>query len=310
MVAFTTLAAVAALAFAADAHVSPWHPSMFGFDFPNQSAYPNTNGGAAPQYNNNRPVTPIRLSMNKGQDFWISNGLRDYPPAPGQFLDIRSGGGTHIEVSCNRGYTSYRHPASQGDLPKYACTQPYSMHTVNWFDQEPDASKLGGTAIAIAYKSDAKTVTGDDFTVISVNYRSVWERDATYQFPAGMPECPPEGCLCTWNWLHTAGNTRNPPAPAGQAQGEGYGFEIFNNLFRCKVSNAINNNNKVGAGQNPVDCSKDRSKCVTGPKKPIIAWQANGNTVNFNNAQDYGFPTYNMRFGFANGAQNDAIVPK
>lgn len=309
MVAFTTLAAAAVLAIAADAHVSPWHPSLFGFDFPNQSQYPYKNGGTA-AYGNNRPVTPVRLSMNKGEDFWLSNGLRDYPPAPGQFFEVKSGGSTTVELSCNRGYTSYRHPGSTGALPKYACTQPYSMHTVNWFDKDPDISKLGGSAIAIAYKSDPKTVKSSDFTVVSVNYRSAWERVAYYAFPAGMPECPPEGCLCTWNWLHTSNNLRNPPAPAGEAQSEGYGFEIFNNLLRCKVTGSINNSKKVGAGQNPVDCSKDSSKCVKGPKKPIITWMANGNTVNFNNDMSYGFPTYNQRFGFSDGAQNDAIVPK
>ncbi|BEI80878.1 hypothetical protein CcaverHIS002_0200380 [Cutaneotrichosporon cavernicola] len=310
MVAFTTLAAATVLAMAADAHISGWHPSMFGFDYPNQSNYPYKTAGPAPNYNNNRPVTPIRLSAKPSENFWVSNGLRDYPPAPGQFLDLPTGGATRFEVSCNRAYTSFRHPGMTNPLPPYACTDEYPLHTVNWFNKQPDISKLGGAALAIAYTSDAKNVKGSDFTVVSVQYRAVWERVITFNIPSGMPECPPEGCLCTWNWLHTALNTRNPPAPAGQPQGEGYGFEIFNTLFRCKVSGGVNNNNKVGAGQNPVECSKDSSQCVKGPKKPIITWMASGNTVNMNNDERYGYPVYNKGYGFANGAQQDAVVPK
>ncbi|GMK56416.1 hypothetical protein CspeluHIS016_0302560 [Cutaneotrichosporon spelunceum] len=310
MVAFTALAAATILAIAADAHVSPWHPSMFGFDYPNQSNYPYKTPGPSPNYNNNRPVTPIRLEAHKGEDFWLGNGLRDYPPAPGQFLELKAGGNTFLEVSCNRAWTSYRHPGLTERLPWHACTEEYPLHTVNWFNKEPDNSKLGGVALAIAYTSDEKNVKSSDFTVVSVQYRAVWERVVTFPMPSGMPECPPEGCLCTWNWMHTALNTRNPPPPPGKPDGEGYGFEIFNNLMRCKVVGATNNNNKVGAGQNPVECSKDSSKCVKGPKKPIITWMTSGNTVNMDNNVNYGWPVYNRGYGFSNGAQQEAIVPK
>lgn len=310
MVAFTALAAAAILAIGTEAHVSIWHPAMFGFDYPNQSAYPYNNGGAAPSWNNNRPVTPIRLSDAQREETWIGNGLRDYPPAPGQFVDLPSGSNARLDLACNRALSKYRDPRITKPLPKYACDTPYPLHTVNWFDTNPDLSKLGGTALAITYKSDPRSLRGSDFTVISVQYRSVWERDTLYPIPSGMPECPPEGCLCTWNWLHTANNKRNPPAPGSDPQGEGYGFEFYNNLFRCKVSRNINNNNKVAPGVPPVECSKDRSKCVTGAKQPIYIWAASGNNVNPTNQLNYGFPTYSMNYGFPNGPQNSAVVPK
>lgn len=41
-----------------------------------------------------------------------------------------------------------------------------------------------------------------DFTVITVNYTSVWTREVVYQIPEGMPKCGDGGCLCTWNWIH------------------------------------------------------------------------------------------------------------
>jgi hypothetical protein len=77
-----------------------------------------------------------------------------------------------------------------------------------------DYSKFGGTALAIAYTSDVASLQPNDMTVISVNEFSVWERVISYDIPAGLPPCPPGGCLCTWNWIHQS-----------SAQ-EGYGNEI------------------------------------------------------------------------------------
>lgn len=76
------------------------------------------------------------------------------------------------------------------------------LHVENTFGQPVDESKFGGTAIAIAYTSDVASLQPNDMTVISVNYRSVWEREIGYDIPAGLPPCPEGGCLCTWNWIH------------------------------------------------------------------------------------------------------------
>lgn len=51
-------------------------------------------------------------------------------------------------------------------------------------------------------------------TIISVNYTSPWYRLTDYAIPADLPECPDDGCICTWNWVHLAGH------------GEGDGEEI------------------------------------------------------------------------------------
>jgi len=85
---------------------------------------------------------------------------------------------------------------------------------MNVFNQTADPQWFGGTALAIAYTSDASSVAPYDFTVISVNYNSVWERSIDYDIPAGLPACPSGGCLCSWNWIHQANH------------GEGYPYEI------------------------------------------------------------------------------------
>lgn len=76
------------------------------------------------------------------------------------------------------------------------------LHVMNTYGQPVDNSKFGGTALAIAYTSDVAFLQPNDMTIISVNYNSVWEREIVYDIPAGLPPCPPGGCLCTWNWIH------------------------------------------------------------------------------------------------------------
>lgn len=91
------------------------------------------------------------------------------------------------------------------------------LHNVNPINTPYDKlnmSLFGGTALAIAYTSDEKTVKPADFAIISVNYTSPWYREVDYDIPATLPPCPDDGCLCTWNWMHRHKN------------GEGYGSEF------------------------------------------------------------------------------------
>lgn len=92
-----------------------------------------------------------------------------------------------------------------------------ALHVVNnTFEstQPVNASALGGSALAIAYTSNYTSLTPNDMTIISVNYTSPWYRLTNYAIPSNLPECPEGGCICTWNWVHLAGN------------GEGDGEEI------------------------------------------------------------------------------------
>jgi hypothetical protein len=62
-------------------------------------------------------------------------------------------------------------------------------------------------------------------TIISVNYTSPWYRLTDYAIPANLPECPEGGCICTWNWVHLAGNGEGDgeeivrPSPKRQREG-------------------------------------------------------------------------------------------
>ena len=155
-------------------------------------------------------------------------------------MELPSGGVYTGDISCNRAFTKMGNPRRGVPLPLYACdvSLPLALqhllsiihhvssrtvadrqnegvlHTKNRFGQPTNLKLFGGTAIAIAYTSDVYSVKPNDMTVISVNQASPWVREAQYPIPAGMPPCPPGGCICSWNWIHRAAN------------GEGYGAEI------------------------------------------------------------------------------------
>lgn len=186
-----------------------------------------------------------------------------------------------------------RDPRVSGPLPQFACDGEGALHTVNRFDKPVYNKWFGGTALAIAYTSDAANLQPNDLTVISVHHNSVWFREVSYDIPAGLPPCPPGGCLCTWNWIHRAGN------------GEGDGREIYNNLYRCTVTGKTDSTKKVQRGAIPVDCTGNPNACVKGPKTPMYLYQASGNNMPNLDVP----PNYNTDWGFANGAQNDIFSP-
>jgi hypothetical protein len=116
------------------------------------------------------------------------------------------------------------HPDKQDEVKnvKWACYDKPSgvataLHNMQNADDPIDDKYFGGTSLAIAYTSDVNALKPSDMTVISVHLHSPWLKDTPYHIPEGLPECPPEGCLCTWNWLHRA------------EYGEGYGDEMVSN---------------------------------------------------------------------------------
>lgn len=224
---------------------------------------------------------------------------------------------TAVDLNENRAFSRWRRPFGQTENAKYAGKGTGTLHTVNNFDKPIEMELFGGTALAIAYTSDAKAVRGADFTVISTNWASPWLALATYPLPKGMPPCPPGGCLCSWNWLHTAGNVR--PDAEGRPRGEGYATEIYNVLLRCQVTGATDAGNVIPRGAVPTPCDGDvaagggeLTNCTTGPKAPMYLWQADGNNMAVPTPAPRGWkaPSYNWRYGFSDGAQQDAVVRK
>lgn len=61
-------------------------------------------------------------------------------------------------------------------------------------------SELLGCGLAIAYKSNAKDVKPEDFTIFSVNTKCVKTLKTNFDIPAKMPACSGGKCICAWFW--------------------------------------------------------------------------------------------------------------
>jgi len=271
-----------------NAHVALWDKGMFGYN------YPDAAGSATQNYNTNDPVVPLRQDMNLAVSQWFGRGMLGLPPIAGDFMQLPAGGTYKGELACNRADSKLRDPRRTDAQPVHACGGEGALHVVNNLFNSTKALNttwFGGTALAIAYTSDVKAVKPSDMTVISVNTVSPWYRNTDYKIPAGLPACPSGGCLCTWNWIHQANH------------GEGYPYEIYNNMYRCKVTSP-GTGKVVGKPQPAKLCAGSSSTCVKGPKQPNYVWMASGN----NQASTEDPPTYNSRYGFVEGAQNDIFV--
>jgi hypothetical protein len=164
--------------------------------------------------------------------------MLNYPPLPGVFFELDSGGTVRAELAGNRAATTLRNPTFTGPyfslvdgqavdggvVGKHTAFNIHNGNTNPGATLPLNRTMFGGTAIAISYTSDEKTVQPTDFTVISINRMSPWTRLAAYDIPADMPPCPPAGCLCSWSWIHT------------RRFGEGNPNESYNTLFRCSES--------------------------------------------------------------------------
>ncbi|WWD18568.1 hypothetical protein CI109_103021 [Kwoniella shandongensis] len=267
--------------------IALWHEAMFGLNYPEQA------NSTTQNYNNNEPVNPLKEVSNFTIAQWFAHGLKGYPPLPGKFLELPSGGDFLGELQCNRQQTSLGDPGNPDpdQLRLYACDDtngpPGALHNMNPRGPNPDPSLFGGSCLAISYTSDVAALRPNDMTVISCNHTSPWWRVTKYQIPAGMPECGEEGCLCTWNWVHQA------------AHGEGYGNEIYNALYRCKVSGQTNNSNTVPVGVPPKLCE---SGCTPTAQAPIYLFQAEGNNMPKPTSNE-AIPIYQDKYGFRDGAQ-------
>ncbi|ORY31423.1 hypothetical protein BCR39DRAFT_92543 [Naematelia encephala] len=289
-----TRSALAGLVLAAfvRAHASVCHPSIYGLNWPNQVT------DAVQNWDNDQFVNPLRKSDNLTTDMWFAHGLKDFPPKDGDYLDIPSGGTLVTEICDNRALANSTRDPSTWDQPlQLYGADGMAMHQMNPLvpSPPPDPKWLGGTALAIAYTNDSANLKPSDMVVFTANYTSLFWHWQTYQIPDKMPPCP-GFCLCTFNWIHLGCN------------GEGYPPEIYNTLFRCNVTGNTDPSNVIplGSGKVPVLCDTDPDECVLTAKQPIYVWQADGNNMP-DPENDCDAPTYNARYGFADGRQ--AVFP-
>ncbi|CAK9782491.1 hypothetical protein CC85DRAFT_209427 [Cutaneotrichosporon oleaginosum] len=282
------------LACVADAHLTLWHPSLYGFNWPDLGDAPIQHGQLVD------PVNPARGMDNLTVSEWFGHNMRNCTPAADAFMELETGKTATFEIGCNRAFTKYRPPEwsyKAKPLLQYCCPEHGPLHTANEYGTpyaRLNVSRFGGTALAIAYESDPYKVKPEDMVVISVNHTSPWFRLVEYRIPPGLPPCPKDGCICTWNWIHTRMN------------GEGYGNEIYNNMYKCKITGKTN---KFAMLPQPVppeqDCAGAPEKCTPGAKQPMYMFQKDGNNLP-NPRHLTETPTYVSRF--ADGAQADAVV--
>ncbi|KAI0250269.1 hypothetical protein BJV78DRAFT_601752 [Lactifluus subvellereus] len=278
---FFTAAIVLAVASRVSAHVSLWHPSMFGF---NESTAPN------------RAQDPL---MNLPFNEWWMHGLLDKPPHPEDIMQLPVGRSVTTELSCDKDSTSYWTSGPGGDQrnfknPNSPCPGAKSSaayHTNGIND-------LGGCALGVAYESDPYKIKPEDFTIFSVNQTCVWYRFTDFQIPKMMPKCPNEKCICAWFWIHRA--------DSGSEQ-------MFFTPFQCNMQDATSTT-PLPPAQVARRCGLDpdfnrpanASNCTYGAKQPLYWYQLEGN----NQFEDtYHPPLYNDLFHFLDGAQDDIFDP-
>lgn len=192
----------------------------------------------------NRPQTPLQ-DMPFNQWWFVSayptcpssesvdqyarrkHGFLDYPPNPGDFVELPAGGSINAELSCDKGATMW-YNSSQGCVPRFPCCSLASKQTFrsgdagygsNWPCPGAPSSEfhttsqqdVKGCALAIADKTDGKDVQPDDFTIFSVNQSCVWYLNTEFQVPAQLPACSGENCVCAWFWIHSVSGWMHSP---------------------------------------------------------------------------------------------------
>ncbi|KAH8830708.1 hypothetical protein DL96DRAFT_1594033 [Flagelloscypha sp. PMI_526] len=245
----------------AKAHSAFWHPSMYGF---------NVTQGDFPY--DNRPVAPLKRFTF--QQWWFL----DHPPNEGDFFTLEAGGTANAEIACTKSATSFFASSEGGDIrnpnkPDDPCpgspTQTYHTNGLN---------DLGGCALAIAYKSDARDVQPEDFAVFSVNQTCVFSRNTQ------CLQCPPGGCVCAWFWVHRE---------------DSGGEENYMNGFKCNVTKSTSD---VPLAKSKVPRRYSPSNCTYGAKQPFYWFQLERNNM-FEG--DFSPPLYLDRYAFFDGAQDD-----
>lgn len=268
------------------AHQAFWHKAMYCLEGNSGSNNENSNDIISPLY-----------QLPKSQ-WWMHavNNCDKFPPPAGTFLELPAGGSFSGEIANNRAFTSLGFNGQYaGDWPDGTaapiipsngdCISSPLLHAHG----ESDAA---GTAFAISYVSDIGDVTPENLVVFTVAYNTPWRRQISYDVPAAMPACPSGGCICAWGWV---------PNHCGQPN-------MYMTPFKCKVTGATSTT-PVAPGKPPTWCEGNQGACTKGAKQMIYFNQADGNNVDVSSGYQADgsqkSPNYNMKMGFANGAQND-----
>lgn len=273
-------------------HIAAWHKGMYCLNGTSGRDNPSTNDAVNPLY------------MLKQSDWWMhhNNKCDQFPPAPGDFLELPANGAFTVELAVNRAFTTLsfngkytgtfgdgKDDPGLGDAPPGQdppCITEPNIHAQN-------QSMAAGSAFAISYQSDLSKVTPENLVVFSVLHNSPWERVVSYSVP-NLPACPPGGCICAWGWV---------PNGCGEPN-------MYMLPYRCKVVGKTGNA-AVYPGIPATWCEDNPSNCTKGPRQMIYWNQLEGNNIQVSGLDLSGHPrspAYNDKLGFANGAQTDIFM--
>ncbi|EAU86294.1 hypothetical protein CC1G_08018 [Coprinopsis cinerea okayama7 len=248
--------------------------------------------------NTNAAVEPMHDMTRAEWWFHAYNGCLDFPPPPGEFLELPANGKVKLELAVNRKFTTRANNPILGLFPhgedtltsisEEGCVVNPNIHTRS----EEEAT---GSVLAISYATSFERVKPENLVVFSVRHHTPWYREVEYDVP-NLPKCPPNGCFCAWGWL---------PDDCGQPT-------MSMQAFRCTVLNpptsaAVH----VGRARPPVWCEEDPSTCRQGAKQMIFWTQTEGNNVVVEGLDLEGRPkrpVYDGRMGFSDGAQHDIFL--
>lgn len=214
------------------------------------------------------------LSEKSFDQWWFHGNTAKSASAYKNPLSLPAGSSVTVELACEKSFSSYGKKTSSSS----PCPADFpSMHA-------SDDSKLLGCGLAIAYKSKFEDVKPEDFTVFSVNHKCVKDIKTSFEVPKGLPSCEGGNCICAWFW-----------------QGQNSANEMYMTGFTCNVEGGASGAS-LGAPKPPVYCPSG-SGCVEGPKQPLY-WANDNSNIKFDNKYEHK-PSYNDKWGFKDGAQND-----
>lgn len=260
----TILAALSSMASMASAHIAPWHESgLYEEKSGVKNQWEDTYDGSF------TPVIPLGAQNSikpPAGGFWFHGAdLNVKKDKNNKKAKLRAGGTVTFELACNRKHTNvnlqggvYTNGPNYGKEPeKDACPDGDEVWKSRHVSQNGKEVLLG-CGLAITTKGPASVgwdldkVKAEDLVVFSVKNDCVKKRDTTFAIPADMPECPPEGCICSWFW-----------------QGQESNDEMYMTGFLCEVEGGKKNGN-FGTPQPAKYCGDGKTACVAGPKQPLI----------------------------------------
>ncbi|KAJ8293325.1 hypothetical protein OF846_003351 [Rhodotorula toruloides] len=311
-----------ALAFfpAVYAHMSIWHPSMYGV-------------GPGFSYDGGNPVDPIGPGVAKQSDWWFRGpSYRALKPQNGSVMDLPAGGSVTIEITCHLVHSSYGTQTSDPNDPLSACPNGYGPHHAGDPAGPIVENLVSRCALGVADKDDDEKVGWDDIVIFSVTHRCVRQRLTTFkvhlpyplaalnvlttssQIPDRMPACSGSKCICGWSVRPLARllvrsslifqTRRFWLANNGTAN-------FYMTAFDCRFTDV--KSSKARALLPPVDpafCPTGNTTCqpAKGAKRPLYAYNTPTNVVwQGNDAR----PGYHQSWSFGeDGAQEDIFSDK